>query len=207
MPAGWRTPPPALKVDPATPPPRVLRRPSSLALAAISYVLPGACPLTPIVDFLDTCTYSKRRRMAAMANVLVAEDNVDVADTLALLLETEGHEVHVVEDGVAALAEADRRLPDAAVLDIGLPFLSGIEVAYSLRQQYGDNLRLVACTGYDDDATRSKIVRAGFDVVLTKPAPVGELLDAVASADLGRGRSASDRRQRRRPRHVTERFG
>ena len=141
-----------------------------------------------------------------MAHVLVAEDNADVADTLAVLLETEGHEVHVVDDGVAALAEAERRLPDAAVLDIGLPFLNGIEVAYSLRQQYGDTLWLIACTGYDDDATRSKAVQAGFDVVLTKPAPVGELLDAVASADLRRGRSASDRRQRRRARHVAERF-
>jgi two-component system CheB/CheR fusion protein len=136
-----------------------------------------------------------------MADVLVAEDNGDVADTLALLLETEGHEVHVVDDGVAALAEAERRLPDAAVLDVGLPFLNGIEVAYNLRQRYGHTLRLIAYTGYDDDATRSRVAQAGFDVVLTKPAPVGELLDAVASADR-RGRSASDRRQRRRPRHV-----
>jgi DNA-binding response OmpR family regulator len=142
-----------------------------------------------------------------MAHVLVAEDNPDVADALALLLEREGHEVHVADDGVAALAEAERRLPDAAVLDIGLPFLNGIEVAYSLRQQYGDTLRLIACTGYDDDATRSKIAQAGFDVVLTKPAPVDELLDAVASADVRRGRSASDRRQRRRPRHGAGRSG
>jgi DNA-binding response OmpR family regulator len=142
-----------------------------------------------------------------MAHVLVAEDNADAADTLALLLETEGHEVHVVDHGIAALAEAERRLPDAAVLDIGLPFLDGIEVAYNLRQQYGDTVRLIACTAYDDDATRSKIAQAGFDVVLTKPAPAGELLDAVACADVRRGRSASDRRQRRRPRHVVGRFG
>ena len=141
-----------------------------------------------------------------MAHVLVAEDNADVADTLALLLEREGHEVHVANDGVAALAEAGRRLPDAAVLDIGLPFLNGIEVACSLRHQYGDTLRLIAYTAYDDDATRSSIAQAGFDVVLTKPAPVGELLDAVASAEVRRGRSASDRRQRRRPRHVAERL-
>ena len=142
-----------------------------------------------------------------MAHVLVAEDNGDVADTLALLLETEGHEVHVVDDGVAALIEAGRRRPDAAVLDIGLPFLNGIEVAYSLRQQYGESPRLIACTGYDDDATRRKIAQAGFDVVLTKPAPIGELLGAVAAADLRQGRGASDRRQRRRPRHVPTIFG
>ena len=142
-----------------------------------------------------------------MAHVLVAEDNRDVADTLALLLETEGHEVHVVDDGVAALIEAGRRRPDAAVLDIGLPFLNGIEVAYSLRQQYGESPRLIACTGYDDDATRRKIAQAGFDVVLTKPAPIGELLGAVAAAKVRQGRCASDRRQRRRPRHVPKRFG
>ena len=141
-----------------------------------------------------------------MAHVLVAEDKGDVAQTLALLLETEGHEVHVVDHGLAALAEAERRLPDVAILDIGLPFLDGIEVAYSLRQQYGDSLRLIACTGYDDDATRSKMVQAGFDVVLTKPAAAGELLDAVACADVRRGRSASDRRQRRRPRHLASRL-
>jgi DNA-binding response OmpR family regulator len=142
-----------------------------------------------------------------MANVLVAEDNPDVADTLAMLLEIDGHEVHVADDGVAALMEAERRLPDAAVLDIGLPFLDGIEVGRRLRQQYGDTLRLIACTGYDDDGTRRKIVQAGFDVVLTKPAPAGELLDAVGSAQLRRGSSASDRRKRPRQRHVAERFG
>lgn len=142
-----------------------------------------------------------------MAHVLVAEDNIQVADALALLLEREGHEVHVADDGVAALIEAERRLPDAAVLDVGLPFIDGIRVARRLREQHGDTLRLIACTGHEDDGTRRKIVQAGFDVVLTKPAPVGELLDAVRSADLAGGRLASDRRKRRRPRHVAERFG
>jgi len=137
-----------------------------------------------------------------MAHVLLAEDNGNVADTLALLLEREGHEVHVVDDGVVALIEAARRLPDAAVLDIGLAFLDGIQVARRLRQQYGDTLRLIACTAYDDDGTRRKIVQAGFDVVLTKPARAGELLNAVACAHRPRG----DRRKRRRARHVAERF-
>jgi two-component system CheB/CheR fusion protein len=142
-----------------------------------------------------------------MAHVLVAEDNRDVADALALLLEREGHEVHVADDGIAALAEADRRLPDAAVLDIGLPFLDGIEVAYTLRRRYGNAVRLIACTGYDDDAMRSKIAHAGFDVVFTKPAPVAELLDAVAHADVRRRRSALDRRHRRRLRRAASRSG
>ena len=138
-----------------------------------------------------------------MAHVLVADDNGHVADSLALLLEREGHEVHVVDDGVAALIEAERRLPDAAVLDIGLAFFDGIQVARRLRQQYGDTLRLIACTGHDDDGTRRNIVQAGFDVVLTKPAPARELADAVGSVHRPRG----DRRKRRRARHVAERFG
>lgn len=144
--------------------------------------------MTRLVDLPDT-----RGTGGPMAHVLIAEDNGDVADALALLLEREGHEVHVVDDGVAALIEAERRLPDAAVLDIGLPSLDGIQVARRLRQRYGDTLRLIACTGQDDDGTRRKIAQAGFDVVFTKPAPVGELLDAVGSAELRRCRSASDR--------------
>ena len=142
-----------------------------------------------------------------MAHVLIAEDNRDLADSLALLLEREGHEVHVVNDGVAALIEAERRLPDVAVLDVGLPSLDGIEVARRLRQRYGDTLRLIACTGYDDDGTRRKMAHAGFDLILTKPAPVGPLLDALRSADLRRARSEPDRGKRLRLRHVTERFG
>jgi len=138
-----------------------------------------------------------------MSNVLVAEDNADVADTLAKLLEIDGHEVHVVDDGVAALIEAQRRLPDAAVVDISLAFLDGIQVAHRLRQQYGNALRLIACTGHDDDGTRRKIAQAGFDVVLTKPPAAVELLDAVGSPDLSRG----NRRKRPRQRHVPERFG
>ena len=134
-----------------------------------------------------------------MAHVLVAEDNPDVADALAVLLQLDGHEVHVVDDGVAALSEADRRLPDAVVLDVGLPSLDGIQVARRLRQQYGDTLRLIACTGYDDDGTRRKIMQAGFDMILTKPAPVGELLDAVANA-YPRRHPVPDRRKRSRPR-------
>ena len=126
---------------------------------------------------------------------------------MAQLLEREGHEVHVADDGVAALIEAERRLPDAAVLDVGLPFIDGIEVAHRLREEHGDGLRLIACIRCDDDGTRAKIEQAGFDVVLTKPAAVDELLAAVGTASVLGGRSAFDRRKRRRARHVIERFG
>jgi DNA-binding response OmpR family regulator len=118
-----------------------------------------------------------------VAHVLVAEDNPDVADTLAVLLQLDGHEVHVVDDGVKALAEADRRLPDAVVLDIGLPSLDGIQVARRLRERYRDAFRLIAHTAYGDEDSRRKIRQAGFDEVLTKPAPIAKLLDAIGRAN------------------------
>jgi CheY-like chemotaxis protein len=182
----------------------------NLALAAFSYMRLCARLVDSLPNVADTWTFSKHRRDGtAVAHVLVAEDNPDVADTLAALLEIDGHEVHVVDDGVAALTEADRRLPDAVVLDIGLPSLNGIQVARRLRQQYGDTLRLIAYTAYDDDGMQRKIRQVGFDVLLTKPAPAGELLDAVARANVRR-RRGPDRRERarsciesRRPRHST----
>ena len=133
-----------------------------------------------------------------MARVLVVDDNPDVADTLAVLLQVSGHEVLPLDNGFAALSEVNRRLPDAIVLDIGLPALDGIHVARRLRQHYGDSLRLVACTAYNDDRTRRKMVEAGFDVILTKPASVDDLLNAIATANVRRNH-LMDRRREARP--------
>jgi DNA-binding response OmpR family regulator len=133
-----------------------------------------------------------------VAHVLVAEDNRDVADTLAMLLQLDGHEVHVVDDGVKALSEADRRLPDVVILDIGLPSLDGIQVARRLRQRYRHAFRLIAHTACDDEDSRRKIRQAGFDELVIKPAPIAELLDAVGRAIRFR-HPVRDRRKRRRP--------
>ena len=115
-----------------------------------------------------------------MARVLVVDDNPDVAETLVLLLETAGHEVRAVHDGRDALSEAQRRLPDAIVLDIGLPDIDGVELARRLRDQYGHDVRLIAYSAIADHPTQRRIDRAGwFDVVLTKPAPVDEIRAAV----------------------------
>jgi CheY-like chemotaxis protein len=129
-----------------------------------------------------------------MARVIVVEDNADLADTLVFLLEGSGHEVHAVHDGLAALAEVDRRLPDAMVLDIGLPYLDGVQVARRLRERHGRALRLIGCTAYEPN--RPRIACAGFDVVFPKPAPIDELLEAIGEAPLRR--YLADRRARRR---------
>jgi CheY-like chemotaxis protein len=130
-----------------------------------------------------------------MSRVLVVDDNCDVAHTLSVLLEICGHEVMALDDGLAALFEVQRRLPDAVILDIGLPSLDGIEVATRLRQRYGHAMRLIACTGYSDDCIRRRMTQAGFDVILTKPAPADELIESIGDSRIRRADRARDDRR------------
>jgi CheY-like chemotaxis protein len=103
------------------------------------------------------------------------DDNVDAAESLALLLRLAGHEVRVVHDGPAALETAQAYHPDAVLLDIGLPGMSGYEVAERLRAEPGGAALLVALTGYGRQEDRRRSQAAGFDVHLTKPVAPEEL--------------------------------
>ncbi|MGK5077790.1 PAS domain-containing protein [Janthinobacterium sp. HLX7-2] len=118
--------------------------------------------------------------------VLVVDDNVDAADTLAAVLEMMGHATQVAHDGAHALAMAPQFLPDVIFLDIGLPGMSGYEVARALRQTpAGAKVVLVALTGWGAENDRSQSSAAGFDHHLTKPAnlhAIGELLAALSTA-------------------------
>ena len=136
-----------------------------------------------------------------MACVLIVEDNDDVAESLAVLLEIAGHETRVVGDGLEALREAQRWLPDAVVLDIGLPLLDGVEVARRLRQRYGEAIRLIACSACADCGTQQRIAQAGFNVILTKPASPNALLTAIGEPPPQR-RAPLHRRDGCRPRFV-----
>jgi CheY-like chemotaxis protein len=109
--------------------------------------------------------------------VLVVDDNVDAATSLAMFLRLKGHEVQTVHEGSAALKAARTFRPDAVVLDIGLPGgLTGYELAPRLRELpgLGDAL-LVALTGYGQDEDRRRAREAGFDAHVTKPAELAVL--------------------------------
>jgi PAS domain S-box-containing protein len=111
--------------------------------------------------------------------ILVADDNRDAANSLALLLRLAGHEVRVAHDGQAALALAGEFHPDCAVLDIGMPDLNGYEVARRLRHSaFGKNVQLIALTGWGQDEDKRRARDAGFDHHLTKPVD-RERLDAL----------------------------
>ena len=106
----------------------------------------------------------------AARRVLVADDNKDAAQTLAMLLEMAGHDVRVVHDGRAALSLAHTFRPDAAFLDIGMPQLDGHEVARALRREpWGAGIYLIALTGWGQEGDRQRAIQAGFDRHLTKP--------------------------------------
>jgi len=115
--------------------------------------------------------------------ILIVDDNRDLAGSISLLLEAMGCDVRVAYDGAEALSAAAQSLPDAVVLDIGLPFMSGFEVARKFRERYGSRIRLVAHTAWSDDATRREVAEAGFDDMLVKPSSIDNIMSAVARPD------------------------
>ena len=115
--------------------------------------------------------------------VLVVDDCQDTTGTLAMVLRSWGHEVHLAHDGPAALEATRAFRPQAVLLDIRLPGMNGWEVARRIRQQ--EELRpllLVALTGYgrEQDVARSR--EAGFDAHLTKPADPTQLQELLAAS-------------------------
>lgn len=113
------------------------------------------------------------------SRVLVVDDNVDAADTLAELLRELGHSVRVCHSGRAALELAAAFLPEAVLLDIGLPEMDGYEVARALRQSSTPPPMLVALTGYGQDSDRERSQGAGFSEHLVKPVRLERLVEVL----------------------------
>jgi len=130
------------------------------------------------------------KRHAAM-RVLIVDDNNDAAAALELLLRSLGHETRVAHDGAAALATAGEFAPDLVLLDIGMPGLDGYEVARRLRALGGRRFRLVALTGWGQEADRKRSEEAGFDQHLVKPLDVEELSRALAPPEAGDDRNGA----------------
>ena len=117
---------------------------------------------------------------AQRQRILVVDDNADAAATTALVLEQLGHEVRVAHTATAALAECIRYRPTVAILDIGLPDMDGYALAAMIRRT-PEAPRLVALTGYGQQADQGRASAAGFDLHLTKPATLDDLQRAVAA--------------------------
>jgi CheY-like chemotaxis protein len=107
---------------------------------------------------------------ARQRRILVADDNHDAGETMAMLLRLDGHEVHVATDGLEALETFARVQPDVVILDIGMPRLSGHEVARRIRDESGGRaVTLIAVTGWGQKADKDRAAASGFDHHFTKP--------------------------------------
>jgi CheY-like chemotaxis protein/two-component sensor histidine kinase len=116
----------------------------------------------------------------ARRRVLIVDDNTDAADGLAMLLRAHGLDVHVAYRGADALAIACSTRPEIVLLDLGLPDMSGEDVARQLRQSGSAPVpRLVAITGWGQESDRVRTSEAGFDVHLVKPVDPAVLLGII----------------------------
>jgi PAS domain S-box-containing protein len=138
----------------------------------------------PVVDDVRPAEPVPEAAAAGIAparRVLIVDDNVDGAESLALLLRFAGHVIEVAHDGEAALAVAGHFRPEVALLDIGLPGLNGYEVCQRLRREpWGQAMTIVALTGWGQDDDRRRSSDAGFDRHMVKPVDPPALLELLA---------------------------
>jgi len=113
--------------------------------------------------------------------ILVVDDNIDSAESLAMLLNLTGHETRQAYDGLAAVEMAEQFRPDLVLLDIGLPKLNGFDVCRRIREQaWGEEMILVALTGWGQEEDRQKSMDVGFDHHLVKPVDYRVLMELLA---------------------------
>lgn len=116
-----------------------------------------------------------------ICRILVADDNVDAAESLGLVIRMWNHEVCVAQSGRAALEMALRDRPDVCILDIGMPGMSGYEVARRIRNQpWGGGTVLFALTGWGQSEDVERAKAAGFDEHMTKPVDLARLAELLA---------------------------
>ncbi len=141
----------------------------------------AATPLPPVAPAQPVAAASATRAL----KILVVDDNVDAAEILAALLEFGGHDVAVAHDAASALSSTAANPPEVVFLDIGLPDMSGYEVAPMLRNLPDmAGATLIALTGWGSESDKARSVVAGFDQHLTKPVEftaVEALLDEMAT--------------------------
>ncbi|MHB8720713.1 MAG: PAS domain S-box protein [Steroidobacteraceae bacterium] len=124
-----------------------------------------------VQDIKSTLDPARGRHVpAAPRRILVADDNRDAAESLAMLLQIDGHELRVEYDGPGAMAAFADFAPQVALLDIGMPGFNGYEVARLVRQrEAGNAVVLIALTGWGQERDRERALAAGFDHHFTKP--------------------------------------
>lgn len=144
---------------------------ATLRLPRARDVAPAVAPVLPA-------------RSTEAISVLVADDNADAATTLRLMLELEGHTVHVASDGEEACQLAEAVRPAAAFIDLGMPRRDGLQVCGWIRgRPWSRRTRLIALTGWGQASDFERTRRAGFDAHLVKPVDSGTIMRALRGED------------------------
>jgi PAS domain S-box-containing protein len=147
-------------------------------------------PASPEAAQLREASQSSHPVIAPL-RILVADDNADSAEALAVLLRLAGHEVRTAQDGDEALALAKGFHPDVALLDIGMPRTNGYDLARLLRAEpWGKDILLIAETGWGQEEDRRKTREAGFHAHLVKPVDSTQLMEMLSSLRQARSRPA-----------------
>jgi PAS domain S-box-containing protein len=142
----------------------------------------GTQYLPPAAGAAPSPLGSADRRDPRRLRVLVVDDNVDAADSMAELVASDGHEAYQAHGGYEALEAFEQLHPEVVLLDIGMPDMSGLEVARRLRMRAADpRPRLIAVTGWGKPEDRARSREAGFDRHLVKPVEADQLREALAS--------------------------
>jgi CheY-like chemotaxis protein len=125
------------------------------------------------------------------SRILLVDDNRDLSESLATLLRLNGHDVAIASEGPSALQMVEKLRPDVALIDIGLPGMSGYQLAQHLRAN-GCTTRLIAVTGYGGREERQRALDAGFDDHFVKPIEPAVLDHIICSDREGLTGAASD---------------
>jgi CheY-like chemotaxis protein len=125
-------------------------------------------------------------RAQVRRRILVVDDNIDSAESMAMMLELSGHDVATAHDGLKAVELAKEFQPHVALLDIGMPKLDGYEAARTIRREsWGKDMMLVALTGWGQQEDKQRSREAGFDAHLVKPIDFSALEELVATSTNG----------------------
>lgn len=129
---------------------------------------------------LDFGGHMHLRHAAVRRKVLIVDDNADAACMLSMFIGAHGHETAVANSGAEALAIAPSFEPEVIFLDLGMPEMSGYDVAQALRKIPSlSHVYIAALTGWNDKATRERVASTGFNKHLTKPADVQVVLQLL----------------------------
>ena len=113
--------------------------------------------------------------------MLVVDDNEAAAVGMRKLLAHQGHDARAVHTGHDAILHVRSFRPDVVLLDIGLPDITGLDVASRLKEEYGPRTpHLIALTGYGQEDDREKALKSGFDRHMTKPVSISEVVEIIS---------------------------